>query len=157
MIVNILIALWFIFILLLIVVTIKRSNGGLIYQFQEIERTEIPYITINIQGISLNMIIDTGAAMSILVANVAQKLNFDVSNRTAELSALTTDSIKSTIISVPMTVNGIHIREDFALYEECDIGNFQRRGIQIHGILSNTFLEKVKGHIDYNKHVLIIH
>lgn len=155
--------IWTLSIILVILFTVfvvyvvdKRSTHELVFPFQEPERSENPFITINIQGIPLNMIIDSGAACSIILIEAANKLNYDASARKIELTALTTESIQTSVINIPFTIGGRLIKEDFMVYEEFSIGNFSRMGIPIHGILSHAFLNKVKGKIDYQRRALII-
>lgn len=131
-----------------------------VHVFQEIrKKPDIPYITIDIQGVKLNMIVDTGCGISIISENALSGLEHQPSARLISLSAMTSDSLESRVVSIPINVNGRTINEDFAIYDKgSDIAGFGAMyGIEMHGILGNEFLEKVKGKIDYEHHCITLY
>jgi hypothetical protein len=73
------------------------------------------------------------------------------------MSALTSDSLATNVVSIPITFGKEQIVEDFALYDGEDIADFRTRyGIALHGLIGNEFMEKTGCKIDFTKHALII-
>ena len=71
--------------------------------------------------------------------------------------ALTPDTLNGGMVTIPLTIKGKVITEDFVVYDKQDIANFQvLYGIVLHGILGNEFLEKTGCHVDYKNHVVVI-
>lgn len=155
MIINILIILWFLFLLVAVMLLIKsRSKGVSVYTFS-IGKVDIPYITISIQGIELNMIVDTGCGVSMMCRDVADKFEKEDSSRKISLQAITDDSVNSNVITLPLTINKKSLNVDFALIDAPDFGGFVHKyGFRVHGILGVEFLETFKGSIDFDKHTI---
>ena len=158
MIENILIFLWGLFLILILSVPFRKMFGhSYIYYFQDFDKTDIPYITMDVQGMLLNFLVDTGCGVSIITKSVLDNISYEDSVRQVQLEALTSDSLHSGMVTIPITVNGKQLEEDFVLYDKDDIANFQAHyGITIHGILGNEFLNKTGCHIDYKKHTVTI-
>lgn len=158
MITNILFFLWVGFILLLLSMIVRKMLcRSFIYPFKDYDKTDVPYITVDIQGHELNFLVDTGCGVSVISKYVLERLSYQSSNRTVNLVALTPDSLNSNMVTIPLTVNGKRIEEDFVLYDNPDFGNFkQLYGIELHGILGNEFLEKTGCQIDYKNHVVVV-
>lgn len=159
MICNIFAFLWVALIIVLVVVLFKYAYNkpSAIYLFQNDDKTDIKYITLDVQGQQLNLLVDTGCGISIIRSDVAEALEHNKSPRKISLQALTPDSLASNVVSIPITVGNKSIIEDFALYGESDIANFEvLYGITLHGILGAEFFEKTNCKIDYKKHCLII-
>lgn len=156
MISQIIIYIWVLFIVLLLSMAARNVfSHRQKYSFMNFDRVDIPYITINIQGISLNMIVDTGCGISIISAEVLKSLSHTASPRAISLEALTSDSLSSRTVTIPMKIGNKTLQEDFVVYDAKDIANFQANyGIPIHGLLGSEFFDKVKCHIDYYKHTV---
>lgn len=133
-------------------------NRGRMLEFQNYGRVDVPYVVIDIQGIPLNMIVDTGCGVSILSSEILEQLEHEESNRRISMSAMTDDSIRANTVTISFKVNGKEIKEHFIPYSNGEIGNFSTLyGIQMHGILGNEFLDKTGCTIDYKKHAIILH
>lgn len=156
MLTNIAIILWIAFILFAVAVYIKSFNRGISYEFQEYTKTDIPYITIDVQGKLLNIIVDTGCSISIIKEEALKDLHYEISKRKVNLAALTTDSIASDVVKIPFTINNREYIEDFVVYGEGDIANFEvKYGIIIHAIFSKEFFDKTGCKIDFKNHSVI--
>ena len=131
----------------------------MIAKFQNFHKTDIPYITLDVQGIPLNLIVDTGCGISIISRQAAKKLSFEESPRKISLSALTSDSLKEpAVVVIPITVDNRQVYEDFVVYDNNDIANFQSNyGITIHGLLGNEFFQNTDCKIDYNNHTVTMY
>ena len=159
MICNVLVILWIVLIIVLVVLLFKYAYNkpSAIYLFQNDNKTDIKYISLDVQGRLLNMLVDTGCGISIIRSDVVDVLEHNKSPRKISLQALTPDSLASNVVSIPITIGNKKIIEDFALYRESDIANFEALyGITLHGILGAEFFEKTNCKIDYKKHCLII-
>lgn len=158
MIVNILIALWFAFIMVLAYVALTNvTQGNRVFPFQNYDKTDIPYITIDIQGHSLNMLVDTGAGVSIISNEVLGYLSYTNSQRRVSVSAITDDSIPAEMVTIPFSIGKKQFSEDFIVYDKQNIANFQvLYGITIHGLLGNEFLESTGCQINYKKHSITL-
>lgn len=154
MITDILIILWFLFIVLAIgVIVWKLSHRVQLYNFTN--KVDVPYITIDIQGHPFNMVVDTGCGVSIITANALSSIKYTDSTRKINLQAVTDETLPSDMVSVPITINGKELVEDFVVHYAEDFGGFQvSSGITIHGLLGNEFFEKTHCKIDYNKHTV---
>ena len=158
MISNILFILWFAFILLLLSsIARKALHCSSICPFINYGTTDIPYISLSIQGFELNFIIDTGCGVSIIRKDMLSNLDYADSSRKVQLSALTSDSLHADMVTIPIMTNSRQVEEDFVVYDQEDIANFQALyGITIHGILGNEFLERTGCQIDYKNHIVVI-
>ena len=158
MVINVLIFLWVFFLCVIVVLMTKKLfNRSYSYAFQNYDKTDIIYITVDVQGIMLNLLVDTGCGVSIISEDVLSQIQYKESNRKVQLEALTSDSLHSGMVTIPITIKGKQIEEDFVTYDKQDIANFQAHyGITIHGILGNEFLDKTGCRIDYKNHKVII-
>ena len=158
MVINILIFLWIVFICTVIALIVRKMvNRSYSYAFQNYDKTDIIYITVDVQGFMLNLLVDTGCGVSIISQDILSQIQYKESPRRVQLEALTADSLHSGMVTIPITIKGKQIEEDFVTYDKQDIANFQAHyGITIHGILGNEFLEKTGCKIDYKNHKVII-
>lgn len=156
----IIVGLWLALVVCIICFLYKylKRRKGFILQFQNYGKVDVPYVTLNIQGIPHNMVVDTGCGISIITEDTLKSLEFEESPRKISLSALTSDSVKSGVVRIPIEINGRVIPEDFSVYPGTDFGNFDTLyGIHINGLLGNEFLENTGCFIDYEKHAIILH
>lgn len=158
MVINVLIFLWVAFLIIVISFMVRKLfNRSYSYDFQNYDKTDIIYITVDVQGFMLNLLVDTGCGVSIISQDVLSQIEYKESSRKVQLAALTSDSLHSGMVTIPFTINGKQIEEDFVTYDKQDIANFQAHyGITIHGILGNEFLEKTGCKIDYKNHKVIV-
>lgn len=155
MIETILILLWILFIAVSLWVAFHCINKHT-YEFQHFNRVDIPYITIDIQGNLLNMIVDTGCGISIIRKDVLSELEYETSPRNLSLAALTSDSLSSNTVSIPFNIGKKEFTEDFVVYPETDLANFQSQyGITMHGLLGTEFFKATKCQIDFVNHSVI--
>ena len=128
----------------------KRSmNSAAKYSFQSWEKSDLPFINIDVQGHSLNMITDSAAAVSIIRKDVLKNLTYEQSSRSVNLAALTDESVNSEVVAIPITINGKEVKTDFVVYDSDDIACFKRHGIIMDGLLGVEFFKATKGLIDF--------
>jgi hypothetical protein len=127
----------------------KHINGTAKYSFQSWEKSDLPFISIDVQGHKLNMITDSAAAVSIIRRDSLKDLAYEPSSRNVELSALTADGIRSEVVVIPITINDKEVRTDFIVYDSDDIACFKKHGIIMDGLLGVEFFKATKGLIDF--------
>ena len=119
------------------------------YSFQSWEKSDLPFINIDVQGHSLNMITDSAAAVSIIRKDVLKNLTYEQSSRSVNLAALTDESVNSEVVAIPITINGKEVKTDFVVYDSDDIACFKKHGIIMDGLLGVEFFKATKGLIDF--------
>ena len=142
------------FVLLIVVLSAKKLRSyDSRYLFQDYEKTNLPYIKLNVQGQYLNMLVDTCCAMSIISKDALNGLEYKKSKRKVSLQALVSDDALLNVIKIPFTINDRQFEEEFAVYDTEDIAGFEEKhDITIHGVLGSEFFNNTKCHIDYNNH-----
>ena len=129
---------------------VKRyMNSTTKYSFQSWEKSDLPFITIDVQGHKLNMITDSAAAVSIIRKDVLKNLTYDRSSRSVNLAALTDESVNSEVVAIPININGKEVKTDFVVYDSDDIACFKKHGIIMDGLLGVEFFKATKGMIDF--------
>lgn len=160
MIVITLLLLWALFICAVLTYIAQQViNGGKSLDFKNFEAVEIPYVTIDIQGNLMNMVVDTGCAVSLLnIPSISNcELMYKKSGKSVNLSAITSDRVNSDGITIDFNVGKKKVTEDFYLQNTDDFGNFNTiHGITLHGLLGSSFFEKNNCKIDFKTHQLII-
>jgi hypothetical protein len=119
------------------------------YSFQSWEKSDLPFITLDVQGHKLNMITDSAAAVSIIRKDVLKNLTYEQSSRSVNLAALTDESVNAEVVVIPITINGKEVKTDFVVYDSDDIACFRRHGIIMDGLLGVEFFKATKGMIDF--------
>lgn len=156
MITYILLILWALFIVAVLTILFQKISA---FEFKDFEDTEIPYITMDIQGNMFNMIVDTGCAVSMLNIPAINKceLLYQKTDKEVSLAALTDDSLESKAINVKFNIGKKEVSEDFYLQNHEDFANFNKwHNIEIHGLLGSSFFDKNNCKIDYGNHSLTI-
>lgn len=119
------------------------------YSFQSWEKSDLPFITIDVQGHKLNMITDSAAAVSIIRKDALKNLIYDNSSRSINLAALTEECVNSDVVAIPISINGKEIKTDFVVYDSDDIACFKKHGITMDGLLGVEFFKATGGKIDF--------
>lgn len=134
----------------------KHLPSSAKYPFQSWEKTDMPYIVLDIQGKKFNMITDSGASVSIIRHDVLDEIEWEPSSRKISLAALTNDRVDTGVVVIPIMIKGKETTHDFVVYGNEDIADFSNKyGITIHGILGVEFFKKTRGIVDFNKHAVI--
>ena len=157
MITNIILILWVLFLIAVPILSIINLKSGKSFKFIDFEKIEIPYVTIDVQGYPLNMVVDTGCSVSLLSASAISdyKIDYTKSGKKVDLSAITSDRITSEAVTINFEIFGKEVTEDFYLQDAEDFGNFQKMyGIVLHGLLGSSFFDANKCKIDFKNHCL---
>ena len=157
MILSVLLTLWGIFLLFVILLMIYHVNkkSCQTHMFEDWNQVDIPYITIDVQGHPFNMIVDSGGAVSMITANALKMLDYDESKRQINIEGITAEVIPNSTVTIPFTINGREIKEDFVVHHTDDFANFNKLyGITIHGLLGNELFDKTHCKIDYKTHTV---
>lgn len=143
---------FFIVVFIIIVLALIARNyisGTTKYSFQSWEKSDLPFITIDVQGHKLNMITDSAAAVSIIRKDVLKNLSYEPNSRSINLAALTDESVSSEVVAIPININGKELKTDFVVYDSDDIACFKKHGIIMDGLLGVEFFKATKGRIDF--------
>lgn len=127
------------------------------YDFLNYNIVDIPYVSLDIQGHNLNMIVDTGCGSSILHKSSVEEfgIKYTETNKRTTLSALTHETIDTPNIFVDYNLLDERVRDEFILYDAKEFGNFNTLyGIQLHGLLGNDFFNAHKCSVDFENHTL---
>lgn len=160
MITNIIIILWFLFVVVMVGLMFYRihNKDKLFFLFQNYSKVEIPYIILDVQGHPLNMIVDSGAAVSVITQEALGIVNYKPCLRSIDISATTAESLHANMVTIPITVNSRTLDEDFVVHPVEDLANFKAmHNIVAHGILGNEFFEKTGCKIDYKNHSVTLY
>lgn len=159
MIAYIIIILWLVFLTVLVFSAAYTVNTKCrSYMFQDTGIVDIPYITIDIQGVPMNMIVDSGGAVSIITASALEGIAYEKCQRQVSLNAITGESIPSAMVTIPISIGNHEVIGDFIVHDTDDFANFgSMYGITIHGLLGNEFFEKTGCRIDYRKHSVTLY
>lgn len=158
MIPYIILSLWALFIVA-VLIGAQKARKCTNFDFQNFGVTDIPYITLNIQGNLMNMIVDTGCGISMLVVPALKEMEllYKKSSKRVALSAITNDKVNAGAITVDFNIGKKKVTEDFYLQDYEDFGNFQKMyGITVHGLLGTSFFDNNNCRIDYKNHRLIV-
>jgi hypothetical protein len=128
----------------------KYMSNTAKYSFQSWEKSDLPFITIDVQGHKLNMIADSAAAVSIIRKGILKDLIYEPNSRIVHLEALTEEGVNSQVVAIPININGKEIKTDFLVYASDDIACFRKHGIIMDGILGVEFFKATKGMIDFH-------
>lgn len=153
---NILVFLWLLLIIVILSMIVRKCLSRVyVYPFQNYGKSDIPYIIIEIQGKQFNMIVDTGCGVSIICKSTLEQLDYTDSLRKISMHAITSDSIDSNTVTIPIKIGNTEFNSDFVITDEEDFGNYQKTlGITMHGLIGNEFLDAVDCIIDYKNHTV---
>lgn len=139
-------------LLFISLVYLNYKDKSVSYDFESPEKVDLPYISIDIQGHTFNMITDSAASVSIIKKEALDQLVYEVSPRKINLSAITNDSIAASVVTVPLSIKDRGVEVDFVVYDNTDIADFEcKYGIKLHGILGVEFFKKTKGIINFKE------
>lgn len=152
------VCLWILFIIAVIAGLYDLMKGHS-FGFQNFRDIEIPYVTFDIQGNTVNMVVDTGCAVSMLNkrAIAGFELMYRDSGREVSLSAITEDRVNARGITIDFNIGKTQVSEDFFMQDVDDFGNFEKlHGVTLHGLLGSSFFDKNACKIDFKTHKLIV-
>lgn len=141
----------------------KWKRDHIVFPLQGSLATDVPYIQLNIQGYPLNMIVDTGAATSIIKRNtLADMLNaegflYSFTNKGYNLVGVEGVEMNNPVYLLPFSDQDNAICEEFAVFDTDCIANFNDLcNVEIHGILGSSFFANYDCVIDYRNHMLTV-
>lgn len=153
----VLLVLWALFVVAVLIISFGKSP--VVYAFENYGKTDIPYVTIDIQGNLFNMIVDTGCGVSMLNKPSIKdaELLYKKSENKISLSALTPDSVEAGCIVIDFNIGKKKVSEEFYLTEHEDFASFRSLyNIEMHGLLGSSFFDSNNCRIDFENHVLIV-
>lgn len=135
------------------------TNRGMKYDFQHYDELEMPYVTVNIQDIPMNLLIDTGCTISMLNKPSFEnhELLYQDTGKRLALTAVTSQEVVSNTIIIKYNIGKKEVEDEFFVRNEKDFAGYQKKhNITIDGLIGAAFLDKYNCVVDFRKHKLII-
>ena len=134
----------------------ELKKGKTKISFKEsLDLVELPVITFMNNNKKLNLLIDSGSDISYLCSKVISELNLTSEEEKVELNIITgiksVDSICNKV-KLNLSFKDNNFEEEFIILPELDqqFDNIKKEnGVNIDGVLGNSFLSKYKYIIDY--------
>lgn len=127
------------------------------YSFESAKGIDLPCIDIDIQGKTLKMLVDTGCGISIINRESLKGISYHKTDRKVNISAVTSDSLVSNLISIPIKILDREIDVDFAVVDSADLASFKALyGTPLSGMLGTEFLKETNAHIDFNSSIVTL-
>lgn len=150
------IVLWVISIIGVSIYYWRESKYEKISFKETLDLTSLPIITFRNNGQKLNFVVDTGANRSVINDTVVSRCEYTRLNTCNSLQGL--DGIERQVENVSMEL----IYHDKRFQEVLQVSNMDpifdefrtEKGVQIHGILGNSFFEKYNYVIDFKDYVV---
>lgn len=132
---------------------IKKPKYDKISFKESLDLTNVPIITFENNGRKLNFLLDTGSNRSLINARELETCDYRDDNSYNKLVGI--DGIERTVFNVhlPLKYKTSEYKE---LFQVTDISNLcddakRETGVNLHGILGNTFFIKYKYIIDFEE------
>lgn len=137
-------------------IALKISKKVTSISFKEsLDLTDLPIITVENNGKKLNFLLDTGSNVSHINSNILDSLS-DYSKVPAAPTEITTvngvESIEGSWIELPFYYKKQYFSETFLPLDLTDAFDSIKRdnGVQLHGILGNSFFAKYRYVLDFD-------
>ena len=145
-------------IIAVIIITIAKTKTTKLTKmsFKEaLDLTEVPIITFYNNNIKLNFLLDTGSSMSFIRNTIIDKCTYIQSSESAEYVDINGHVKNSNMCIMNIGYKNNVFKEEFTIadLEAFDILK-ERFGVQIHGILGNTFFNKYNYVLDYKDYIV---
>lgn len=120
---------------------------------ESLDLTELPVVTFYHGKIKLNFLLDTGSTHSHINETIVKKLNYTPCNHTIGVSGMEGTERELLACTVDLQYKKTNFTENFVInpLDEVFTRIKQNSGVQLHGILGNSFFQKYKYVIDFNE------
>lgn len=121
---------------------------------ETLDLTDLPIVTFKHKGKKINFLLDTGAANSIINKSVLKHMDYTSTGRFETIygiDGVTQD--KAEYVNFDVEYKDANFNEDFqAVDMSRAFGNIKsEHGVNLHGIIGNSFLSKYRYIIDFNE------
>lgn len=159
------IVFWIIFafmsiaIVALIANAIEDYNSTLKFPIQStLNAVGVPIIALYNNNRRFNFLIDSGANLSLIDSNILSELKYRNLNTKGTMYGIGGNTIDVTYIKMNLHIEDCVFKENFQVVDLTPtfIKIEKENGVKIHGVLGNSFFEKYKGVINYEKYMFYI-
>lgn len=133
-------------------IRIKKKQKFDIKQF--IEKSELPVITVTIDGVKHNMLVDSGSDASYIDKNALKEMNKElIGHQNGIVGGTSIDENQTNVYEINFTCGNKELKEEFTENDFNQIFTFikQNSGVKLTGILGTRFLIKHKCILDFDK------
>lgn len=125
---------------------------------EAMDLTELPVITMNSNGIKINMLLDTGSNSSYIGASVIEKLNYTEVEGTNTTYGFGGAITNSKCCSLKLGYKKLEFEDDFIIMDSDSVFDAIKStyGVQVHGIIGSRFFEKYSYAIDFKDFIAYI-
>lgn len=120
---------------------------------ETLDLTELPIVTFRNNNKKLNFLLDTGASNSVINKSVLDEISYSLTGKRNSIYGA--DGIREEVDIVSIGVNyidNIFNEEFYAKDLDNAFGNLKEsHGVNLHGILGNSFFQRYKYIIDFDK------
>lgn len=133
----------------------KSTVTGSISFRESMDLTNLPIITLEQEDVKYNFLLDTGSTRSIINLPLKDSIKHEPLDIKTTITGAGEGELEATISRVIFEFRG---KKYFDEFQFADLNNAfdtikRGSGVTLHGILGNTFLEKYRYVIDFNKYV----
>jgi hypothetical protein len=130
------------------------SNNKFSISFKEsMDLTKLPIITFENNGLKFNFLLDTGADFSVINESCLSTINHIKTSETGKVHGFEGNYVDTTYVNIPLEYNDNLFTDFFQVVDLSKaFGNVKAEyGVTLHGILGNSFFQKYKYILDFNK------
>lgn len=121
---------------------------------ETLDLTDLPIVTFKHKGKKINFLLDTGASNSVINKSVLEHMDYTNTGKFENIYGIDgTIQDKAQYVNFDIEYKDTNFNEDFqAIDLSKAFGNIKAdKGVNLHGILGNSFLSKYRYIIDFNE------
>lgn len=120
---------------------------------ESLDLTDLPIITLRQGDKRINLLLDTGSTKSVILPSILDTLEYEVTGEVGTIYGMEGNMIETKYINMDLMYNYITYNEKFQVVDMSNAFNSikQSTGVNIHGILGNSFFEKYGYVIDFKE------
>lgn len=133
----------------------KRNLSKISFK-EAIDLTDLPIITLKQGNIKVNFLLDTGSTKSIILPSMLETLEHEDTGEVGTVYGMEGNSVDTKFTKIDFMYNYINYTELFQVVDMSNAFNSikQSTGVNIHGILGNSFFEKYGYVIDFQEFIV---
>lgn len=120
---------------------------------ESLDLTDLPVITLKQGNKKVNFLLDTGSTKSVILPSVVETLEHEDTDEVGTIYGMEGNAIETKYVNIDLMYNYITYNEKFQIVDmSAAFDNIkQSTGVNIHGILGNSFFEKYGYVIDFQE------
>lgn len=132
-------------------VTNADKNKSKISFKESLDLTDLPIITLRQGETRVNLLLDTGSTKSVILPSVIENLEYSDTGEVGTIFGMEGNTIETKYVSMDLMYNYINYNEKFQVVDMSAAFDSikQSTGVNIHGILGNSFFERYDYVLDF--------